>query len=173
MKTKTAVFLGMIFAVILIGAGLAFGQEPAASNPAAQEVSAESESQWIWGDVVSIDPVARKLVVKYLDYETDTEKEINIELDDKTTYENVKSVDEIKPMDTLSVDYTASPAGKNLAKNISVERPEGAQSGTEAATGAVTTNTASDTTTNTALAVDNTTVNSVKEEPKAPPADMQ
>ena len=33
-------------------------------------------------------------------------------------------MDEIKPNDTVSVDYVVSPDGKNLAKNISLERPD-------------------------------------------------
>jgi hypothetical protein len=177
MTKKRTLFLGIILATILICAGSAFSQEQAAKKPLAQEVTSETESQWIWGDVVSVDPVAKKLVVKYLDYETDTEKEINIELDDKTTYENVKSADEIKAMDTLSVDYTVSTGGKNIAKNISVERPEGVQTGTEATTSAVT-----DTTTTADIATiatpaanntTNTTVNSTTEEPKVAPAVTQ
>jgi len=119
--------LGIMFSFILISTGLIFSQEQAAEKPPAQEVPSEPETQWIWGEVVSVDTAARKILVKYLDYETDTEKEINIDVDDKTTYENVKSVDEIKPQDTLSIDYIINPDGRNIAKNISVEKPEGAQ----------------------------------------------
>ncbi|MDP3731414.1 MAG: hypothetical protein Q8R31_00065, partial [Candidatus Omnitrophota bacterium] len=108
-------------------AGIVFSQEQAAEKPLAQEVPSEPETQWVWGDVVSVDTAAKKILVKYLDYETDTEKEININVDDKTTYENVKSIDEIKPQDTLSVDYMVSPDGSNIARNISVEKPEGTE----------------------------------------------
>lgn len=125
MKIKMSLVLGIMFACILISTGLIFSQEQAAEKPPAQEVPSESETQWIWGDVASIDAAAKKILVKYLDYETDTEKEINIVVDDKTTYENVTSIDEIKPQDTLSIDYMISPDGSNIAKNISVEKPEG------------------------------------------------
>ena len=127
MKIKMILVLGIMFSFILISTGLIFSQEQAAEKPPAQEVPSEPETQWIWGEVVSVDTAARKILVKYLDYETDTEKEINIDVDDKTTYENVKSVDEIKPQDTLSIDYIINPDGRNIAKNISVEKPEGAQ----------------------------------------------
>jgi len=127
MKIKMSLVLGIMFVCILMSTGLIFSQEQAAEKPPAQEAPSEPETQWIWGEVVSVDTAAKKVLVKYLDYETDTEKEINIDVDDKTTYENVKSVDEIKPQDTLSIDYIINPDGRNIAKNISIEKPEGAQ----------------------------------------------
>lgn len=127
MKIKIGLPLGIMFSFILLSVGLVFSQEPTAQMPTAQEAVPESEAQWIWGDVISTDPIAKKILVRYLDYETDAEKEISIDVDDNTTYENAKSIDEIRPKDTLSIDYTITPDGKNLAKNISVERPEGAE----------------------------------------------
>ena len=127
MKIKMSLVLGIMLSFILINAGMVFSQEQAAEKPLAQEALSEPETQWVWGDVVSVDTAAKKILVKYLDYETDTEKEINIIVDDKTTYENVKSIDEIKPQETLSVDYVVNPDGNNLARNISVEKPEGAE----------------------------------------------
>jgi uncharacterized Zn finger protein len=71
-------------------------------------------------------------LVKYLDYDADQEKEMAINVDEKTIYENVKSIDEIKPQDTVSIDYIVSPEGKNIAKNISIEKIEEQAAGTEA-----------------------------------------
>jgi len=127
MKIKMSLVLGIMFSFILISTCLVFSQEEAVEKPAAQELPSEPEALWIWGDVVSVDTAAKKILVKYLDYETDTEKEINIDVDDKTSYENVKSVDEIKPQDTLSVDYIINLDGSNIARNISVEKPEGTE----------------------------------------------
>jgi len=127
MKIKTTLFLGIIFFSIFISTGLVFSQEQTAGKPPAQQAPLEPEAQWIWGDVVSVDTAAKKMLVKYLDYETDTEKEISIDVEDKTTYENVKSIDEIKPQDTLSIDYAVSSDGRNIAKNVSVEKPESPQ----------------------------------------------
>jgi len=124
MKIKMSSVLGIIFSFILISTGLIFSQEEAIENLPAQELPSEPETQWIWGEVVSVNTAAKRVLVNYLDYETDTEKQININVDDKTTYENVKSVDEIKPQDTVSIDYIINPDGSNLARNISVERPE-------------------------------------------------
>lgn len=118
---KGLFFSGILISLILIGFSPAFSQQPAVEEPA---VSSEPEMQWIWGEVVSIDAVNNSITVKYLDYESDTEKEIAIAADDKTTYENAKSLSEIKPKDTVSIDYLSSPGSKSLAKNISVEKPE-------------------------------------------------
>ena len=102
-----------------------FAQEP--ESQAVTTTPAESEVQWLWGEVVSVDTLTGQMTVKYLDYETDTEKEISININDQTSFENAKSLAEIKAQDTVSVDYTTNPEGKNIAKNISVERNEDIQ----------------------------------------------
>ena len=94
--------------------------------PAALEK--EGDSQWVWGEVVSLDNQAKTITLKYLDYETDQEKELVLIVDDRTSYENVKSFNEIKVKDTLSVDYAVESESKNNAKNISLEKPEGVPS---------------------------------------------
>jgi len=92
--------------------------------PAALEK--EGEAQWVWGEVVSLDAQAKAITLKYLDYETDQEKELTLLVDDRTSFENVKNLDEIKAKDTLSVDYVSEPENKNIAKNISLEKTDGA-----------------------------------------------
>ena len=98
--------------------------EAAPAAKPAEEAKVEPEIQWVWGEVVSTNPINNELLVKYVDYDTDSEKEITISTDDKTTYENAKSIDEIKVGDSVSIDYIISADGKNLAKNISLEKPE-------------------------------------------------
>lgn len=114
----SAATLGIFLAISSI-----YAQQESAQAPAAEAVT-EPEAQWLWGEVISVDANTRQIAVKYFDYETDAEKEMTISADDKTTYENVKSILEIKPLDTLSVDYTVGLDGKNIAKNISVEKAE-------------------------------------------------
>ena len=147
MRTRNFLFI-MVFAVSFFIYGLNFAQEqleqtqPAIEEAGsqqealskqstqvtpAQEMDIESETQWVWGEVVSVDTAAKTIKVKYFDYDSDTEKEITVAMDDKTAYENVKSIDEIKPKDTLSIDYIIGPEGKVIAKNISVEKTEGVQ----------------------------------------------
>lgn len=115
------------FFLVFINSGLAFSQEVAVKEKAVKETETESEIQWIWAEVVSADTQKNEIAVKYFDYEIDEEKDIAITVDNKTTYENVKSITELKPGDTLSIDYVVSPEGKNIAGNISVEKPEGSQ----------------------------------------------
>ncbi|MDD5108475.1 MAG: hypothetical protein PHC29_03075 [Candidatus Omnitrophica bacterium] len=83
-----------------------------------------NETQWAWGEVTNLDVLAKTLTLKYLDYETDQEKELVLTVDDMTAFENIKSLDEIKIKDTLSVDYMVSSDGKNIAKNINFEKPD-------------------------------------------------
>lgn len=95
-----------------------------AVTPEVTPAAAEPETQWIWGEVVSVDIPANEISVKYLDYETDNEKEMKIGVNEKTTYENAGSINDLKAGNTISVDYVSTPDGKNTAKNISIEKPE-------------------------------------------------
>lgn len=132
---KKAYFALLIPALLIISIGVAFseGEAPAqATSPVivtAPEAEAQSEPdiQWLWGEVVSADAPANAMTVKYLDYENDQEREMLITVEAKTTFENVKSLAEVKPKDTVSVDYIISSDAKNTAKNISVEKIEGMQ----------------------------------------------
>lgn len=121
----TGLLTGLL--IINFGLNLVLAQETVQPpSPVRQESSEvkEAEVQWVWGEVSGVDMNARQISVKYLDYDTDTEKEIAITVDDKTTFENVKAIDEIKALDTVSIDYAVSPDGANIAKNISVEKIE-------------------------------------------------
>jgi hypothetical protein len=89
----------------------------------AEETSVEPEVQWLWGEVVSVNAQNKVFSVKYFDYETEAEKDITLNVDDKTAYESVQSIDEIKAKDTVSVDYIVT-GGSSIAKNISVEKAE-------------------------------------------------
>jgi hypothetical protein len=86
-------------------------------------LSQEEKTEWVWGEVLSVDKDKNEIKVKYLDYETDEEKEITITCDAETKFENVSSISEIKVGDSVSIDYTVKEE-KNIAKNISVERAE-------------------------------------------------
>ena len=111
--------IGIVAALLFLCISLASAQE----NPPAAEV-AQPETLWLWGEVVSIDNAKGEITIKYLDYDTDQEKEIAVGIDDKTTYENTKGLLDIKPQDTVSIDYIVGSDSKNIAKNISVEKPD-------------------------------------------------
>ena len=126
MKKNLHLILGISAILILVCSGLALSQEAIEKGGAVPEVQSqnEPEMQWVWGEVANIDSQNKAITVKYLDYETDQEKELLLNIDDKTTFENVKTFDEIKVKDAVSVDYMAGQGAKFIAKNISVESPE-------------------------------------------------
>jgi hypothetical protein len=143
MKLKTGLILIALVSWIFISTGSVFGADEIAQSPSSEaqvplEATATPELQataptqetpdlqWVWAEVISVSPQNNQLTLKYLDYEADAEKEMVMGVDDKTTYENVKSLSEIKASDAVSVDYITNAEGKNIAKNINVEKPEAA-----------------------------------------------
>ncbi|MFA5100667.1 MAG: hypothetical protein WC547_07285 [Candidatus Omnitrophota bacterium] len=85
---------------------------------------ANTEPQWLWGEVEAVNVQAKTVQVKYLDYDMDIEKELVITVDDKTKFENAKGLEDIKVEDTVSVDYLSDSGGVNLAMTVSVEKLE-------------------------------------------------
>lgn len=128
------ILLLLVSGMVAFNAGGSFAQNDTVAQDAAAPASvqeepqtvtpADSEMQWLWGEVSSVDPEKNEVAIKYLDYETDTEKEIKISADENTAYENVKSIKDIKADDIVSVDYIFSPDGRYIAKNISIEKTE-------------------------------------------------
>ena len=121
---KKIFILAFILGASLINIGLIYSQEEPVSEPQAPETAVATETQWVWGEIVTVDAKNKSVLVKYLDYETDQEKEISITTDDKTTFEGVVNTEEIKPSDTVSIDYIIGADGKNVATNVSVEKPQ-------------------------------------------------
>jgi len=142
MLSRKITFVLACAAIVMTGALVSFAAEEvtigAQSPEAGQKDSAvttvapqeavpaqsESDTQWAWGEVVSLDAAAKTITLKYLDYETDQEKDIILAADDKTVFENIKGFEDIKVKDALSVDYAVTPDGKNIARNIGLENPE-------------------------------------------------
>jgi len=112
-------------AVVLAVAGICMVSAFAAEDVMLEEESAsEANLLWIWGEVASVDLSKNQIAVRYLDYETDMEKEMLVAVDAKTIYENAVSLEEIKPLDSVSIDYILGADGQNLAKAVSVEKPQ-------------------------------------------------
>lgn len=119
LKSKLTILAALVF--LLTAPVLLWAQGAEDQGQAAPE---ESQMQWVWGEVVLADAPNKTITVKYLDYETDQEKEMPVSVDDKTVYDNLKSLDEVKPKDTLSIDYIVTPDNKFVARNISKEAVE-------------------------------------------------
>jgi len=136
MNLKKIVVLSGLTIVMMVTAQIILAEEAAVAptDPAAitsnQETVSQKESdmQWAWGEVTNLDNQAKTITLKYLDYETDQEKELVLVVDEKTTFENIKDFNELKLKDTLSIDYLVGVDNKNIAKNISFEKPDASSS---------------------------------------------
>ena len=116
-----SVFIFSVFTLVNFALAEDAVNTPKATSAALEPSASPSDTQWVWGEVVSVDAAAKKLTLKYLDYEADQEKTIVLDANDNTVFENAKSLDELKEKDTLSVDYLIVDS-KNIAKNVSLEK---------------------------------------------------
>ncbi|MFA5095845.1 MAG: hypothetical protein WC478_00690 [Candidatus Omnitrophota bacterium] len=119
MKIGMVLILALL---VLAGFGPAYSEEEPGIDPAGAMANAPN-TQWAWGEVTAVDVPGKAITMKYLDYETDQEKELLLAVDDSTSYENAASLEQIQPKDNLSVDY-AYEEGRNIAKGISVEKTD-------------------------------------------------
>jgi len=85
---------------------------------------AQSNTDWLWGEVVSVDVNASSLLVSYLDFNLDEEKQIVIKIDAQTVLEGAKSVAEISAGDIVSIDFVKENETTNLGKKVLVEKPD-------------------------------------------------
>jgi hypothetical protein len=109
----------LILIVIFLSGVLVWAQTEVADTSKIQ-----SNVDWLWGEVVSVDVSANTLLVRYLDFNLDEEKELVVKIDTLTVLEGVKSVDEISAGDTVSIDFVKENATTNLGRKILVEKPE-------------------------------------------------
>ena len=80
------------------------------------------------GEVVSVDPANKQIVIKHLDYESYEEVQTTLIINEKTLFENVTDLTGIKAGDHITVDYNID--GKNnVADLVVVEKGEAAPGG--------------------------------------------
>jgi hypothetical protein len=123
MRKLVRVYFGVVFGILflVLMAKPDFAQQEAVLNVAAS--STDPEIQWVLGEVISTDTANNKLVVKFLDYEAEIEREITVEAAGDTVYEGTTTLADIKPKDTVSIDYIAQDE-KNIAKKVSVQKTD-------------------------------------------------
>ena len=126
---------GIIFSIIFVFASCLLAQEaeqettPAAPAEtgvtganAATETPAEAQpTEWVWGEVVSVDQEKKQIVLKHLDYDTYEEVQITLNVGDKTLLENVAGLGEIRAGNHLTADFKIV-AGSNIADLVVVEK---------------------------------------------------
>lgn len=86
-----------------------------------QPAPLSEDLEWVWGEVVSVNSAEKSVDLKYIDYETDSEKRVVLTVNEKTKLENIPSFEYIKTGQTLSIDYYVSD-GKNEASVVSLEQ---------------------------------------------------
>ncbi len=97
------------------------GLPKAAETKPAEETK---EIKWVWGEVGLVDAASNKIVVKYLNYDTDVEETLAISIDNTTRFENAEGINAIKVGDNVGVDYMLNATGEAIAKSIALEKAE-------------------------------------------------
>lgn len=100
-----------------------FTQPKGEINKVVVNDSQDQVTQWVWGEVVSIDPAKKQVTVKYLDYETYDEAEMTLNTDTATVFDNLSGLTDIKPADYVTIDYSKKD-NSNLATLIVVEKKD-------------------------------------------------
>lgn len=106
---------------------------PAANAEKAQAIvvpapANEKKTEWVWGEVVSVDSANKQIVIKHLDYESYEEVQTTLIINEKTLFENVTDLTEIKAGDHITVDYNIEDKN-NIADLVVVEKTEAAPQG--------------------------------------------
>jgi hypothetical protein len=94
---------------------------PAAQNAEQKTGAQEKNTEWVWGEVVSVDQSNQEFVIKHMDYESYEEVKTPIKTNEKTLFENAAGISEIKAGDHLTVDYKTKD-GSNVAELVVVEK---------------------------------------------------
>lgn len=139
---KTVLFFGLLWTVC---SGVVFAQEaedaavkveaavPVAAAPetetaapaaAAPEAKTDQDftPEWLWGEVVSVNPTLNQLVVKHMDYESYEEVQTTLTIEEKTMFENASDLTHVLVGDHVTVDYKTKD-GSNIIELIVVEKP--------------------------------------------------
>jgi len=124
MRARSGIIIVLSVSLIFLSSIIAFAQESqiiTGPDVSIDKDSDEAGVQWLWGEVLNVDSVYKQVRVRFLDFLNDTERELLLTVDADTTYENISSLEEIKPKDNLSIDYIVTADGLYLAKYIGLE----------------------------------------------------
>lgn len=96
-------------------------QKSPETKPTAEELK---EIKWVWGEVASVDAANNKIIIKYLNYDTDAEETLTVLVDAATRFENAEGINAVKAGDNIGVDYSLSASAEAVAKSIALEKAE-------------------------------------------------
>lgn len=137
MNKHLAFILFVAIICLVLGSSYVFAADVVSADPIAPSGQQEGDTLWLWGEVSSVDAQNKTLIVKYIDYDTEQEKEATLVVDDKTIFENVSGLAEIQPKDTVSIDHLLM-GQQDVARNISVEKADTAKQEMPLKEGAIT-----------------------------------
>lgn len=119
---KKAIFLMLILG-LTIGLGHSLNVYAQEAQPApVPEAAPAMEGQEAYGEVVSVDANAGTVAITEYDYEKDQDINKTYTVDKAATYENVKSLNEIKVGDWVALTLKPEKEGVNIATSVYVER---------------------------------------------------
>ena len=113
------IILSLILGFAFFGISYA---EDAPMPAAAGAVVPAPEAQEAYGEVVSVDAAAASIAITEYDYEKDEDVNNTYTVDSAATYENVKSLGEVKVGDWVALTIKPQAEGKNIATSVYVER---------------------------------------------------
>jgi len=117
--------LFILFLIVsFLAVPLAVCQEGAEDVIIEEEQGVAGEQDWLWGEVLSVYNQDNQIKLKVLDEESLEEKEVLVYVDKETIFDNADSLLDIKPTDSLSIDYIITGDGKNIARRITVEKAQ-------------------------------------------------
>ena len=82
----------------------------------------EDQFFYSYGEVLSV--MQDQIMIKEFDYAAGEEKDVVYYITTDTIFDSVESADQIRPSDLVDVEFTISQDGKNIAKEILVDRIE-------------------------------------------------
>ncbi len=118
---KKSIFLAIILSLVVVLSYAVNSEAQEAKGPTANQPVA-ADAQEAYGEVVSIDTTAGAITITEYDYEKDEDVNRSYNVDKAATYENVKSLSEVKVGDWVALTLKPQKGGTPTATSVYVER---------------------------------------------------
>ncbi|MDD5504049.1 MAG: hypothetical protein PHV77_01900 [Candidatus Omnitrophica bacterium] len=82
----------------------------------------EAQSFYAYGEVLSVSP--EQILIREFDYATGEDQEVAYYINEQTSFDSVESVQQITPGNLVDIEFIVLEGGKNVAKDIFVDRVE-------------------------------------------------
>jgi len=112
----------ILFIAAILGMVMLFAGTSLRAADEAVEAPMAIDAQEAYGEVVSVDVNAGTLIITEYDYEKDEDINNTYAIDKAATYENVKSLAEVKAGDWVALTLKPGAGSMNIAISVYVER---------------------------------------------------